>query len=192
MQRLKRIAFRLLQVFGPQGRIIESFKMLVTSFAGHLPSQRSRVAIYRSLGLRVDTTTVIYGALGLRACERIWIGANSSVGDGCVLDGRGGLYIGRSVNLSTGVFVWTADHDPQSRTFAGRLKPVVIEDLAWISCRAVILPGVTIGQGSVVAAGAVVVSDVEAYTIVGGIPAKKIGSRSRGIDYKLTKWYHFV
>jgi maltose O-acetyltransferase len=61
--------------------------------------------------------------------------------------------------------------------------PVTIHDHAWISARAIILPCVTIGQGAVVAAGAVVTRDVPEYSIVGGVPAKPIGTRPKNLDY---------
>jgi len=56
----------------------------------------------------------------------------------------------------------------------GWSKPIVVEDEVWIGGGSVITQGITIGRGSVVAAGAVVTKDVEAYTIVGGVPAKQI------------------
>jgi len=65
-----------------------------------------------------------------------------------------------------------------------RCRPVVIEDHVWIGMRAIILPGVRIGRGAVVAVGAVVTRDVEPLTVVAGVPARVIGSRDpRGLDY---------
>ena len=64
--------------------------------------------------------------------------------------------------------------------------PVVIEDYVWVSTRAMILPNVTVGRGAVIAAGAVVTRDVQAYTIVGGVPAKQIGVRTRDYAANLT------
>lgn len=61
--------------------------------------------------------------------------------------------------------------------------PVKIHGRVWISCRTIILPGVTIGEGAVIAAGAVVTKDVELYSIYGGIPAVKIGERNRNLIY---------
>ncbi len=62
---------------------------------------------------------------------------------------------------------------------------MTIGDRVWIAYRAVILPGVTIGEGAVVAAGAVVSRDVAPYTIVAGNPAQPVGTRSRDLDYRL-------
>jgi maltose O-acetyltransferase len=80
------------------------------------------------------------------------------------------------------------DHDPQSRDFGGRGRPVIIMKYAYIATKALILPGVTVGEGAVVAAGAVVTRDVAPYTIVGGVPARPIGVRSRDLDYEFR--YH--
>ena len=102
-----------------------------------------------------------------------------------MLDGRAGLTIGNSVNLSTGAWIWTMQHDVNDPQFAATKGAVVIEDYAWISSRTTILPGVTIGKGAVVAAGAVVTKSVAPYEIVGGIPAKKIGERDRNLTYTL-------
>lgn len=76
-------------------------------------------------------------------------------------------------------------HDPQDPLYQGVGGPVVIEDYAWLSCRTVILPGVTIGKGAVVAAGAVVTKDIEPYSIVGGVPAVEIGVRTKDLQYEL-------
>ena len=64
-----------------------------------------------------------------------------------------------------------------STDFHGKGAPVVIEDYAWICSRAIIMPGVRIGKGAVVAAGAIVTHNVNPFTVVGGIPAKKISDR---------------
>jgi len=62
---------------------------------------------------------------------------------------------------------------------------VVVGDYVWIGARATILPGVTIGRGAVVAAGALVSRDVPPYAVVGGVPAKVIGERARDLRYTL-------
>jgi acetyltransferase-like isoleucine patch superfamily enzyme len=168
-----------------------SAEFLALQYIGAIPSQRLRKVLYRHGGIEIGKNTAIYSGCHFRAPERISIGANTSIGDRCILDGRGGLSIGNSVNLSTGVYIWTADHDPQSPSFAGRTAAVTVHDYAWLSCRCTILPGVTIGEGAVVAAGAVVTKDVSGYTIVGGVPARVIGERNRDLQYQLGTWYHF-
>ena len=148
---------------------------------------------------------MLSGYLSIGICLRIGIGAHTSfawrarffypwgikIGDHCAigndtfLDGRGGITIGDDVTLSMGVWVWTWQHDPQSPTFDAHGGPVIIEDYAWISSRVTILPNVTIGRGSVVAANALVTKDMKPYTIVGGVPAQVIGERTKELHYHL-------
>ena len=111
------------------------------------------------------------------------MGNNSTINQKCHLDNRGGLTIGSNVSISSEVCILTADHDPNTADFAGRCRGVSIEDYAFIGTRAMILAGVTIGQGAIVAAGAVVSRDVLPYEIVAGIPARVIGSRRKDLDY---------
>lgn len=158
--------------------------MQLTMLLGHMPGRRLRTALARRLlGLRIDHGAVLYQWRDLRCPQGIEIGPGTVIGHWATLDGRRGLKIGRNVNLSSEAALWTLQHDPDDREFGVRGGPIVVEDHAWISFRATILPGVKIGRGAVVAAGAVVTSDVEDYAIVGGIPAKQIGTRSRDLDY---------
>jgi len=76
-------------------------------------------------------------------------------------------------------------HDHRSPTFEASGGEVRIGKNSWISSRATILPGVEIGEGCIVAAGAVVTKSFPPYTIIGGVPGKKIGTRKVEIRYKL-------
>lgn len=76
--------------------------------------------------------------------------------------------------------------------FAETGAPVRIEDYAWVSSHSVLLPGVTVGEGAVVAAGAVVAKSVPAYTLVGGNPARHIRDRTTDLRYKLGYAKRFV
>lgn len=116
---------------------------------------------------------------------KLSIGKNSIIGNDAMLDARNGITIGNNVSLSMGVWIWTMEHDPQDPYFGAKGGSVVIGDYAWISCRVVILPGVTIGKGAVVAAGAVVTKDVAPFTIVGGVPARTLGKRTKDLRYTL-------
>jgi maltose O-acetyltransferase len=73
----------------------------------------------------------------------------------------------------------------QDPDFVESFAPVVIGDRVWIGLRALVLGGVTIGEGAIVAAGAVVTKDVAPYTIVAGVPAVSVGERTRGLRYEL-------
>lgn len=75
-------------------------------------------------------------------------------------------------------------HKVDSTTFEGEHLPIKIKDYVWIGVNAVVLKGVSIGEGAVIAAGAVVTKDVEPYAIVGGVPAIVIGRRNHDLNYK--------
>jgi acetyltransferase-like isoleucine patch superfamily enzyme len=143
------------------------------------------MAAYRGAGMLLGRGVVIYGGAEVRAPSHIRIGSGSIVGHRAILDGRCGIDMGEDVNLSTGVWIWTMQHDPANPSFGTTSGAVTIHDHAWLSARTQILPGVTIGRGAVVAAGAVVTHDVPDYTIVGGIPARPIGQRPRNLAYSL-------
>ena len=101
--------------------------------------------------------------------------------------GRAGLEIGNNVNFSSNVRIWTLQHDYRDPDFACNPEhygPVKICDRAWIGPHTIILHDVTVGEGAVIAAGAVVTKDVLPYTLVGGGPAKQIGIRPRGLRYE--------
>ncbi len=151
----------------------------------YLPSHRARCFIYQGMGMTIGRRAHVYGRVEVREPNGIRIGADSLIGHDAILDGRGRLEIGENVNISTGVAIWTMTHDPQSPTFASTTGTVVIENHAWLGYGATILPGVRVGEGAVVAAKAVVTKNVEAYTIVAGMPAAKVGERTRDIQYRL-------
>jgi maltose O-acetyltransferase len=105
------------------------------------------------------------------------IGAYSRINRDCCLDARGPLVIGENVSISPEVVILTAGHRTDDPGFPVETRPVTIEDHVWIGTRATILPGVRLGRGCVVAAGAVVTRDVPPLAIVGGVPAAQIGTR---------------
>ncbi|WP_188653894.1 acyltransferase [Yeosuana aromativorans] len=120
--------------------------------------------------------------------RKVEIGKNSVVNRCCYLDGRGGLFIGNNVSISPEVQLITASHDVNSATFKYYEKEIIIEDFVWIGTRAIILPGVKLGKGSIVASGSVVTKDVDQFDIVGGVPAKIIGKRASNLDYNC-RWF---
>ena len=119
--------------------------------------------------------------------RKVLLGDRNVINFGCLLDGRKHeITTGSDVSMGPEASILTLGHDPQSRDFSDKGGPVRIGDRVWIGYRALVLPGVTIGEGAVVAAGAVVSRDVEPFTIVAGTPAKVIGTRERSLDYKLS------
>lgn len=164
----------------------EGATLLAAMLVGKLPLRWLRTLVARRLlGLGAHPDSILYRWRDLREPRGIEIGAGSIVGFWATLDGRRGIRIGRNVNLSSEVALWTLQHDTADPEFGVSGGPIVIEDRAWVSFRATVLPGVTIGEGAVVAAGAVVTQDVPPFAVVGGVPARPIGERRRDLGYSM-------
>lgn len=105
----------------------------------------------------------------------IHFGQNVFVNSGCKFQDQGGIYFGDRVLVGHNVVLATLNHDLDPTRRADMIPvPIHIGNDVWIGSGSIVLPGVTIGDGAVVAAGAVVTKDVEACTVVGGVPAKTI------------------
>jgi acetyltransferase-like isoleucine patch superfamily enzyme len=153
---------------------------------GSLPSRRLRMLFYRRvMGFEIGQKTTVFLNCRFDCAKKLTIGASTVVNRGCRLDNRGGLTIGINVSISEEVCILTADHDPRLASFAGRTRPIVIEDFVFIGTRAMILPGVTLKRGSVVGAGAIVTRDVQPFAIVAGSPARAIAKRNPELRYQV-------
>ena len=125
--------------------------------------------------------------------KNIRIGNNCIINPYCLLDGRKNkIIIGNNVDIARGTMIYTLEHDPDSDYYETRGADVVIEDYAWIGSKVIVLPGVTIGRGAIVASGAVVTKDVAPMTVVGGIPAKFLKARNSKLLYKLNDTTYFM
>lgn len=151
------------------------------------PSHHLRMFVYKHIcKMNIERKVTIYYGCEIRDPAKITIGEGSIIGDNAILDGRNYISIGKNVVFASNVRIWTEQHDhrdPWFRCETQKHNPVVIGDRAWIGSHTIILHSVNIGEGSVVAAGAVVTHDVPPYTIVAGIPAKKIGDRNHSLLY---------
>lgn len=138
------------------------------------PRERWRLLV--ALGMQVDRSYIQARCFfGSRA---ITIGAGTFVNYGCFFDGSAPITIGRNVRIGMQALFVTGSHESGSieqRAGAETSSPIVVEDGAWIGARATILPGVTIGRGAIVAAGAVVTRSVDPLVTVAGIPARPVG-----------------
>jgi maltose O-acetyltransferase len=152
----------------------------------HVPSHGFRKFFYRrAMKFRIGRQSYIFSGARFDARGGFEIGNETTINEFCRLDNRGGIVIGDNVSISSETCILTADHDPQSPVFAGRERAVQIEDYVFIGTRALILPGVKVGRGAVVAAGTVVTKDVPPLTIVAGCPAREIGRRDPTLDYRV-------
>lgn len=160
--------------------------LLYNSVVGQLPSRRLRRAFLRRyLGALHPGASVQMGCQFLNG-RKVFLGERTVVNFGCLLDGRQHtIRTGPDVSIGPEATILTLGHDPQSANFSNHGGDVTIGARVWIAYRAIVLPGVTIGEGAVVAAGAVVTRDVEAFTIVAGAPAKVVGRRQPDLLYTL-------
>jgi len=152
---------------------------------GWLPSNRARCLLWRGLGAQIGPHTSLHRNGRFYRPSQVRVGGHCVILRDVLLDGRMGIEIGDNVNISEGVLIFSLHHDMSSPEFAPEGALVMISDHVFIGARAVILPGVTIGRGAVVAAGAVVTKDVAPLSIVGGVPAREIGSRPDVLTYTL-------
>jgi acetyltransferase-like isoleucine patch superfamily enzyme len=125
------------------------------------------------------------------APNKLKIGHNSHINQGCIIDARGGITIGDNVSISHRVVLMTGSHDINTSEFDYKSSPIIIRNNSFVGVNATILQNVTIGEGAIVCAGAVVTKSVPEYTIVAGVPAKIIGYRRRDLKYivKPNTWF---
>jgi maltose O-acetyltransferase len=164
------------------------FSLLIAFLVGRVPVLAVRHFVYKRLGMTIGPNSTVHWRLVPRTPHNITIGCNTIIGNDAFIDGRYGVTIGDNVNMGDHVSLYTAAHDPQSVDFGIKYGPIDIGDRVYLGARVIVLQNITIGEGAVAAAGSVVTRDVEPYTIVAGVPAKKIGDRRRDLDYTLK--YH--
>lgn len=145
-------------------------------------SCRVKRVLMRWRGARVGKNVKIWRDVWVDDYRKLKIGDDVSIGKSAMLQSIGGIIIGNRVMIAHGSQLVSAGHritaSSESMRFSGLdVAPVVIEDDVWVGAGAIVLPGVTVRQGAIVAAGAVVTKDVEPFAIVGGIPAALIGRR---------------
>ena len=160
------------------------FELYVTNHIIDLiPSWTLRRIWYKLVGIRIERQSIIDMSVYVMAPKHIRIGKNTHINQSCFLDGRGELIIGDNVSISHYVKICSGGHNLKSPDFEGEHGTIEIGDYCWIGIGAIVLKGVKIGKGAVIAAGSVVSKNVGEYEIVGGIPAKKIGERIRDLRY---------
>lgn len=160
----------------------------VNELFGRVPFVGMRTWLYGLMGVKFEnrrtTTLMMYNEW--MAPGGVAIGRGTIIGRHCILDGRAPLKIGANVNIGGRCQLFTGMHDPHDNDFVAEFKPIVIEDHVWLAVSVIVLPGVTIGRGAVVAAGSVVTRDLPGGKIYAGIPAREIGERRSDLSYENT------
>lgn len=129
----------------------------------------------RAYGMHIESCAILPGVKFGSA--RVSIGEGTFVNEDCVFANSVLVSIGRRCDIAHDVMFVTNTHelgDDQRRAGASKTAPIQVGDGCWIGARAVILPGVAIGSGTIIAAGAIVSQDCEAHSLYAGVPARKI------------------
>lgn len=140
----------------------------------HTPKELREI-MSRLIGKTVDDTFRLFPPFYTDFGKNITIGKDVFINSGCHFQDQGGIIIGDGALIGHNVVLATINHHLNpSQKRKNHYAPIKIGNHVWIGSNATILPGVTVGEWSVVAAGAVVAKNVPPYTIVGGVPAKVI------------------
>jgi putative colanic acid biosynthesis acetyltransferase WcaF len=138
-----------------------------------------RRLVLRAFGAKIGAGVRVYGSC------RIWNPRNLDMGDGAVMGrnvncyNQGHITIGRDVVISQDTTLCASTHDVEDRSFPLLLRPITIEDDAWIAAEAFVGPGVTIGEGAVLGARGVAMRALEPWTYYSGNPAQPLKARPR-------------
>lgn len=157
---------------------------IYTSIIPNVPSKTLRNRLIRLFGVKATRNVRFWPGFSVRNPKGLVIEDGVNIGPKCLLDARMGLVIHKSAVIAYEAIIWSLNHDYNDVHFCGKGAPTEIGAYAWICSRSIILPGVKVGEGAVVASGAIVTKDVPPYTIVAGVPAKEIGQREKKVyDY---------
>ena len=155
---------------------------------GKVPGNSVRLFIYRRVfGMKIGRGVRIEGNCTIWGPRRISIGHGTVINRDVVLDGRFPLTIGSHVSVAVRSMLLTLEHDLCDANLRPIGAAVSVGDRVFMGACALVLPGVSIGYNAGVAAGAVVTKDVDACSIVAGVPARPVGHRPRNLDYEFCK-----
>jgi|SRR5579859_1456530 len=140
---------------------------------------RTRAQIYRMYGVAIGQGTLIMGPLRFvwygDVARKLKLGRQCFISRDIVMDATADIVVGDGVVIGPEVMFMTATHElagPARRAGANRSAPIHVGNGAWIGTRVTLLPGVSVGQGAVLAAGCVVVRDIPPNVVAGGVPAR--------------------
>lgn len=142
-------------------------------------------------GVDCSSSATVHSCVRFLIPRRLKIGARSTINPHVFLDSRMGISIGSDTMIGRGVKIFTLGHDNDDPKFGGVGAPVSIGDHVVLYPYSIIMPGVRIGDGAVVYPGSVVTKNVDALSVVGGIPARVLRRRNCIPTYQLNYKMYF-
>ena len=139
------------KIFNRLYNYLLEFELMILRWVGCVPSHLFRKLFYQLAGVEIGRGSTIHMWANFFSPSGIRIGTDTIIGDHAFLDGRAALVIGNHVDIASYVMIYNSEHDLESEKFEAIEEPIEIGDYVFIGPRAIILPGVKIGKGAVVA-----------------------------------------
>lgn len=167
--------------------------MFVTNdIVSHIPVHALRLLYYRRImKFKIAKTARIFRGCSFDAPRGLIVAEHSVINRGCRIDTRGGVRIGSNVSISEGVILLTAQHDPESDTFATTKSGIEVGDYSFIGTSAIVMPGRSIDRGGILGAGSILTKNIGEDQIWAGNPAKYIRDRLGTKNYQAHYVRHF-
>jgi len=147
-----------------------------------LPFSWLRRGLLRLFGAEIGGGVVIKPGVRVKYPWLLRVGKHSWIGEDCWIDNLALVSVGNNVCISQGAHLCTGSHDWSDPSFSLIARPIYIHDGAWVCVKAIIAPGIVVGEGGVVAAGAVATKSIPPYKIYAGNPAEYRSERRLSTD----------
>ena len=131
----------------------------------------------RRFGAKIGRGVLVKPQVQIKFPWKLSIGDYTWIGENAWIDNLAPMDIGSNVCISQGAYLFTGNHDYKKTTFDLIVKPIVIEDGAWLGAKTIVCPGITVGSHAVLATGSVATGDLDAFSIYQGNPAVKVRQR---------------
>lgn len=147
-----------------------------------VPLHEWRSVVLRIFGARVGKGVHVYPGVKIWAPWNLELGDQCGIASGTILYSQGIIKIGRRVTVSQGAHLVAGTHDYTHPGFPLITNPIIIGDYAWVAAEAFVHPGITIGEGCVIGARAVVTVDMPPWMVCAGHPCRPLKERIKKID----------
>ena len=159
-------------------RLLWYYTSLVFFQSSWLPLTRFKTALLRAFGAKVGAGVVIKPRVHIKYPWLLTVGDFSWIGEGAWIDNLCPVRIGANACISQGAYLLTGNHNYKKTSFDLMVASINLEDGVWIGAKATVCPGITCGSHSVLTAGSVATTNLEAYTIYQGNPARPVKPRT--------------